>query len=292
MTITSCEIPVLKLLSRGKVRDIYDLDEKSILIVTTDRMSAFDCILEDSIPQKGVILNQFTNFWMKKFAHLVPHHIIETEVENYPAVLEPYKESLRGRSVIAKKAQPLAIECVVRGYISGSGWKSYCENGSICEHKLPANLLESAKLENPLFTPSTKADVGAHDESISIERAGEIIGTELCEKVMNLSLQLYKEGCDFAAERGIIIADTKFEFGLIDGELTLIDEVLTPDSSRFWPASEYELGRGQASFDKQYLRDWLETQDWDKTPPSPRLPAEVIKTTSDKYQEAFDIITK
>ena len=292
MSVIKTDIPELKLLSRGKVRDMYELDEKSVLIVTTDRMSAFDVILEDPIPNKGIILNQLTLFWMKRFESLVPNHIIESDVNNYPEFLQKYKEQLEGRSVIAKKAKPLAVECVVRGYLAGSGYKDYLKTGMVCGHKLPEGLKNSSRFAEPLFTPSTKAEIGDHDENISIEQAAKIIDAELCEKVKNLSLEIYGKGRDYAASRGIIIADTKFEFGMVDGVLTLIDEVLTPDSSRFWPADSYEEGKNQASFDKQYLRDWLEMQDWDKTPPAPRLPEDVAKTTTQKYQKIAEILTK
>ncbi len=292
MSVIKTDIPELKLLSRGKVRDMYELDEKSVLIVTTDRMSAFDVILEDPIPNKGIILNQLTLFWMKRFESLVPNHIIESDVNNYPEFLQKYKEQLEGRSVIAKKAKPLAVECVVRGYLAGSGYKDYLKTGMVCGHKLPEGLKNSSRFAEPLFTPSTKAEIGDHDENISIEQAAKIIGAELCEKVKNLSLEIYGKGRDYAASRGIIIADTKFEFGMVDGVLTLIDEVLTPDSSRFWPADLYEEGKSQASFDKQYLRDWLEMQDWDKTPPAPRLPEDVAETTTQKYQKIAEILTK
>lgn len=292
MSVIKTDIPELKLLSRGKVRDMYELDEKSVLIVTTDRMSAFDVILEDPIPNKGVILNQLTLFWMKRFESLVPNHIIESNVNNYPEFLQKYKEQLEGRSVIAKKAKPLAVECVVRGYLAGSGYKDYLRTGMVCGHKLPEGLKNSSRFAEPLFTPSTKAEIGDHDENISIEQAAKIIGAELCAKVKKLSLEIYSKGRDYAASRGIIIADTKFEFGMVDGVLTLIDEVLTPDSSRFWPADLYEEGKNQASFDKQYLRDWLEMQDWDKTPPAPRLPEDVAETTTQKYQKIAEILTK
>ncbi len=292
MSVIQTNIPELKLISRGKVRDMYELDEKSILIVTTDRMSAFDVILDDPIPGKGIILNQLTLFWMRRFESLVPNHIIESDVNKYPAFLQKYKDQLEGRSVIAKKAKPLAVECIVRGYLAGSGYKDYLKTGMVCGYKLPEGLKNSSKIAEPLFTPSTKAEIGDHDENISVEQAGKIIGKELCERVKNISLEIYCKGRDYAAERGIIIADTKFEFGLVDGELTLIDEVMTPDSSRFWPASSYEEGKNQASYDKQYLRDWLEAQDWDKTPPAPRLPEDVARTTTQKYQEIADILTK
>lgn len=292
MAVIKTDIPELKLLSRGKVRDMYELSEKSILIVTTDRMSAFDVILEDPIPNKGVILNQLTLFWMNRFESLIPNHIIESDVDNYPEFLQKYKDQLKGRSVIAKKAKPLAIECIVRGYLAGSGYKDYQKTGMVCGHRLPAGLKNSSRFDEPLFTPSTKAELGTHDENISFEEASKLIGEKLCEKVKNISLSMYSLGRDYAAKRGILIADTKFEFGLVDGELTLIDEVLTPDSSRFWPADLYEEGKNQTSFDKQYLRDWLEAQDWDKTPPAPRLPEEVAKTTAQKYQTIADILTK
>lgn len=292
MSVTTTNIPELKLISRGKVRDMYELNETSVLIITTDRMSAFDVILDEPIHGKGVILNQLAIFWMQRFENLVPNHIIETNFEKYPDILKPYREQLEGRSVIAKKAKPLAIECVVRGYVAGSGWKSYKESGQICGYTLPVGLVESAKLEKPLFTPSTKAEVGQHDENISVAEAAQIVGEEMCQRVMDLSLKIYAQARDYAAQRGIIIADTKFEFGMVDGELTLIDEVLTPDSSRFWPQDDYVEGKSQSSFDKQYLRDWLESQDWDKKAPAPKLPQEISQNTSKKYQEAFDILTK
>lgn len=292
MAVIKTNIPELKLLSRGKVRDMYELDEKSLLIVTTDRMSAFDVILEDPIPNKGVVLNQLTLFWMKRFENLVPNHILESDINKYPALLQKYKDQLEGRSVIVKKAKPLAIECIVRGYLAGSGYKDYQKTGMVCGYKLPEGLKNSSRFPEPLFTPSTKGEVGTHDENISVEQAGKIIGAELCEQVKNLSLSIYSAGRDYAAKRGIIIADTKFEFGMVDGVLTLIDEVLTPDSSRFWPADLYEEGKNQASLDKQYLRDWLETQVWDKTPPAPRLPEEIAKNTAAKYQKIAEILTK
>ncbi len=292
MAVIKTNIPELKLLSRGKVRDMYELDEKSLLIVTTDRMSAFDVILEAPIPNKGVVLNQLTLFWMKRFENLVPNHILESDINKYPALLQKYKDQLEGRSVIVKKAKPLAIECIVRGYLAGSGYKDYQKTGMVCGYKLPKGLKNSSRFPEPLFTPSTKGEVGTHDENISVEQAGKIIGAELCEQVKNLSLSIYSAGRDYAAKRGIIIADTKFEFGMVDGVLTLIDEVLTPDSSRFWPADLYEEGKNQASLDKQYLRDWLETQVWDKTPPAPRLPEEIAKNTAAKYQKIAEILTK
>ena len=270
--ITSTSLPGFKLHSQGKVRDIYEVDDDTLLLVTTDRMSAFDVILGEPIPWKGVILNQLTLFWMNKFAHLIPNHIIESDVDKYPAALQPYRDQLVGRSVLARRAQPLKAECIVRGYIAGSGWKSYKKDGTVCGVRLPEGLKESDKLPEVLCTPSTKGEVGAHDENISLERMREIVGAELADKAAETSLAIYREASEYAAGRGIIIADTKFEFGIVDGKLTLIDEVLTPDSSRFWPADGYEPGHSQPSFDKQYLRDWLEAQVWDKTPPPPPPP--------------------
>ncbi len=289
--ITSTDLPGFKLHSKGKVRDIYEVDDDTLLLVTTDRMSAFDVILGDPIPWKGVILNQITLFWMNKFAHLIPNHIIESDVDKYPASLQPYRDQLAGRSVLARKAQPLKAECIVRGYIAGSGWKSYKKDGTLCGVRLPEGLKESDKLPEIMFTPSTKGEMGTHDENISLEKMREIVGRDLADKAAETSLAIYREASEYAAGRGIIIADTKFEFGIVDGKLTLIDEVLTPDSSRFWPAATYEPGHSQPSFDKQYLRDWLETQVWDKTPPAPALTPTVRDTTAEKYQEAFRLLT-
>ena len=290
--VTKTTITDYPLLSRGKVRDIYEIDESSLLIITTDRMSAFDVIMAEPIPYKGVILNQITLFWMKKFEHIIANHLIASDVKDFPEPLHKYADELEGRSVLVKKAKPLPIECIVRGHISGSGWKDYNKTGSVCGYELPEGMLESEKFPTPLFTPSTKAELGDHDENISVERATEMIGKELAEKVAEVSLRIFSEGRDFAEEKGIIIADTKFEFGMVDGELTLIDEVLTPDSSRFWPKSSYTPGQGQPSFDKQYLRNWLSAQDWDKTPPAPALPDEVVAETGKKYAEAYTILTK
>ena len=289
--ITSTNLPGFKLHSQGKVRDIYEVDDNTLLLITTDRMSAFDVILGEPIPWKGVILNQLTLFWMNKFAHLIPNHIIESDVDKYPAALQPYRDQLVGRSVLAKRAQPLKAECIVRGYIAGSGWKSYKKDGTLCGVRLPEGLKESDKLPEIMFTPSTKGEVGTHDENISLEKMREIVGKDLADKAAETSLAIYREASEYAASRGIIIADTKFEFGIVDGKLTLIDEVLTPDSSRFWPAATYEPGHSQPSFDKQYLRDWLETQVWDKTPPAPALTPVVRDTTAEKYQEAFRLLT-
>ena len=254
-----------------------------LLFVASDRVSAFDVVLPNGIPRKGEVLTQISHFWFDKYADLVPNHRV---ADGLPDSLA----HLARRSMVVKKAEPLNIECIVRGYITGSGWKEYLRKGTVCDIPLPDDLLESAELEQPLFTPSTKADEG-HDENISFEQAVEIEGRETAEKVRDLSLQIYTEARNYARERGIIIADTKFEFGRIDGELILIDEVLTPDSSRFWPLDEYEPGRGQHAFDKQYVRDYLETLDWDKTPPRPRLPDEIVEKSRDRYLEAYQILT-
>lgn len=284
--ITKTEISEYPLISRGKVRDIYEVDRDKLLIVTTDRMSAFDVVLPDPIPFKGIILNLLTIFWMEKFKHLVPNHLIEIDVKNFPASLKKYKDELEKRSVIVKKTRPLEIECIVRGYITGSGWKDYLKTGSVCGHKLPAGLVESEKLPTPIFTPSTKAEVGEHDVNITVTEAAEKIGEEIFQQVQDISIEMYKRASEYAFSKGIIIADTKFEFGFINGELVLIDEVLTPDSSRFWPKDEYEKGRPQKSFDKQYLRDWL-SQNWDKKSPPPNLPEKIIENTKNKYLEAY-----
>jgi phosphoribosylaminoimidazole-succinocarboxamide synthase len=275
-------IPELTKIKSGKVREIFDMGEH-LLFVASDRVSAFDVVLPNGIPRKGEVLTQISHFWFDKYADLVPNHRVANGLPEHLAHLAP-------RSMVVKKAEPLNIECIVRGYITGSGWKEYKKNGTVCDIPLPDDLLESAELEQPLFTPSTKADEG-HDENISFEQAVEIEGRDTAEKVRDLSLQIYTEARDYARERGIIIADTKFEFGRIDGELVLIDEVLTPDSSRFWPLDEYEPGRGQHAFDKQYVRDYLETLDWDKTPPGPELPAEIIEKSQARYLEAYQILT-
>lgn len=290
--VVRTEISAYPLLSRGKVRDIYDIDEKTLLIVTTDRMSAFDVIMNEPIPYKGVILNQITLFWMKKFKDIIPNHLLESDVDRFPAALAPWKDELEGRSVLVRKARPLPVECIVRGYITGSGWKDYQATGSLCGYKLPSNLRESDKLEPALFTPSTKAELGRHDENISVAEAARLLGEETARLAEKTSLEIYEAGRAYASGRGIIVADTKFEFGFIDGKLHLIDEVLTPDSSRFWPADQYRPGQGQPSFDKQYLRDWLKKQPWDMQPPPPTLPEDVIKTTAQRYQEAYEILTR
>ena len=290
--VVKTDISAYPLLSRGKVRDIYNVDEKTLLIVTTDRMSAFDVIMNEPIPYKGVILNQITLFWMEKFKHIIPNHLLESDVNRFPAELAPWKDELEGRSVLVRKASPLPVECIVRGYITGSGWKDYQATGSLCGYALPANLRESDKLDPAIFTPSTKAELGQHDENISVAQAAQLMGEDLARKVEETSLAIYEAGRTYAAGRGIIVADTKFEFGMIDGTLHLIDEVLTPDSSRFWPADQYKPGQGQPSFDKQYLRDWLKKQPWNMQPPPPPLPEEVITATANKYKEAYEILTK
>jgi phosphoribosylaminoimidazole-succinocarboxamide synthase len=289
--VTKTKIREFPLLSRGKVRDIYEIDPQTLLIVTTDRMSAFDVIMNEPIPYKGVVLNQITLFWMDAFKDLAANHLLATDVRDFPAALAPYADELEGRAVVVRKAKPLPIECIVRGYLTGSGFKDYKATGSVCGYKLPTGLVDSAKLETPLFTPSTKADLGAHDENITLADAKSRIGEGLLKKIQELSLAIYSRGRDLAAQRGIIIADTKFEFGLNEKDILLIDEVMTPDSSRFWPADRYVPGQSQPSFDKQYLRDWLSSTDWDKTPPPPALPAEVIAETQKKYLEAFELLT-
>jgi phosphoribosylaminoimidazole-succinocarboxamide synthase len=289
--VTKTKIREFPLISRGKVRDIYEIDPQTLLIVTTDRMSAFDVIMNEPIPYKGVVLNQITLYWMEAFKDLVSNHLLATDVRDFPAALAPYQDELEGRTVVVRKAKPLPIECIVRGYLTGSGFKDYKATGSVCGYKLPAGLVDSDKLETPLFTPSTKADLGAHDENITLADAKSRIGEGLLKKIQELSLAIYSRGRDLAAARGIIIADTKFEFGLNEKDILLIDEVMTPDSSRFWPADKYVPGQSQPSFDKQYLRDWLSGTDWDKTPPPPTLPAEVIAETQKKYLEAFELLT-
>ena len=289
--VTQTELVEFPLLSRGKVRDIYEIENDILLIVTTDRMSAFDVIMAEPIPYKGVVLNQITLFWMRRFEHLVKNHLLEHDVARYPEALRGYASILEGRSVLVRRARPLPIECIVRGNITGSGWKDYQKTGMVSGHCLPEGLRESEKLAAPLFTPSTKAELGAHDENITRNQAMHMVGKELFVKVEEVSLGIFSEAREYAATRGIIIADTKFEFGMVDNELYLIDEVLTPDSSRFWPQEGFAPGKSQPSFDKQYLRDWLETQDWDKTPPPPALPQNVIEETAKKYREAYSMLT-
>lgn len=275
--------------SRGKVRDIYDAGE-NLLMVATDRISAFDFILPDEIPFKGEVLNRISAFWFDKFADIVPNHLVSIDPADFPEEFAEYRDYLAGRAMLVKKAQTIPIECIVRGYLTGSGKKTYDENGTVCGIQLPEGLTEASKLPEPLFTPSTKAEIGDHDENISFERCCEIVGEDIATQIRDLSLKIHKAAAEYAATRGIIIADTKFEFGVIDGKVTLIDECLTPDSSRFWPAASYEEGEIQPSYDKQFVRNWLKAN-WDMTGETPHLPAEVIDGTSERYREAFQIIT-
>ena len=288
--ILNTDLPYLTLVARGKVRDIYDLGE-TLLIVTTDRISAFDVIMNEGIPDKGYVLTQISAFWFRQMEDIIPNHIISTEVKDFPAECQPYADILKGRSMLVKKAKPLPVECIVGGYISGSGWKDYKSNGAICGIKLPAGLAESGKLEEPIFTPSTKAELGEHDENISFERCVELVREETAEKIRDVTIAIYKRARDIAATKGIIIADTKFEYGIHNGELIIIDECMTPDSSRFWPMDSYRPGGPQPSFDKQFLRDYLETLAWGKTAPPPPLPEEIVRKTAAKYREALMRLT-
>jgi len=275
---------------QGKVRDIYDLGER-LLLVASDRISAFDVVMADPIPDKGRILTQISAFWFRLLADVIPNHLISLEVADFPPACQPYGEILAGRAMLVHKTQPLPVECIVRGYLAGSGWADYQKTGAVCGLALPAGLRESERLPAPLFTPSTKAEIGTHDENISFEQAAAAIGRDLAEKAKDISLTLYSRARAWAEPRGIILADTKFEFGLRDGQLILIDEVLTPDSSRFWPMPDYEPGRPQKSYDKQYLRDYLESLGWNKHPPPPPLPPAVIANTRAKYLEALKSLT-
>jgi len=280
----------LKLVNRGKVRDMYDMGD-SLLMVSTDRLSAFDVVMSEGIPGKGRVLTRMTEFWLGQISDIVPNHLITGDVDKYPAACRPYSDVLAGRSMLVKKAVPVMAECIVRGYITGSGWNDYKKNGAVCGIALPAGLRESDEFPQPLFTPSTKAEAGEHDENISFERMCEVVGADVGTRIRDLTVAIYKRARDIARERGIIIADTKLEFGMCDGQIILIDEVLTPDSSRFWPRDEYEPGRGQKSFDKQFVRDYLNTLDWNKKPPAPTLPADIIEKTSAKYREAYERLT-
>jgi phosphoribosylaminoimidazole-succinocarboxamide synthase len=280
----------LQLMRRGKVRDVYEVDDEHLLIIATDRISAFDCILPTPIARKGEVLTSLSRFWFEKLGHIVPNHMVTTEVELMPEAVRRLGDSLRGRSTLAHRADVFPVECVVRGYITGSGWKDYLRTGEICGHKLPAGLKESEKLPEPIFTPATKAEEG-HDENISEARMSEILGEEITSRLRDISLRLYTEASEYARTRGIIIADTKFEFGRDKtGRIILIDEVLTPDSSRFWPAEQYEPGKSQPSFDKQFVRDYLETLDWNKEPPAPPLPPEIAQATTERYLEAYRLL--
>jgi phosphoribosylaminoimidazole-succinocarboxamide synthase len=281
----------LKLLRRGKVRDVYEVDDQRLLIVATDRISAFDSVSPTPIERKGEVLTALSRFWFAKLGHIVPHHLITTELDEMPDAVRAHADELRGRSMLVKRTEVFPVECVVRGYLSGSGWKDYQRTGQVCGHQLPAGLRDSEKLATSIFTPATKAETG-HDENISEEQMAEIVGREAMEKLREVSLRLYTEASDYARGRGIIIADTKFEFGRDQaGTITLIDEVLTPDSSRFWPLDSYEVGKSQASFDKQYVRDYLESIKWDKQPPCPELPNEIAQATTARYLEAYELIT-
>ncbi|MFC1607069.1 phosphoribosylaminoimidazolesuccinocarboxamide synthase [Candidatus Latescibacterota bacterium] len=284
--LTKTTIPDVPLFARGKVRDVYDLGNK-LLIVATDRISAFDCVMPNGIPDKGKILTEMSLFWFDLVSGVVPNHLISSSVDEYPEVLKQYRDQLEGRSMLVKKAERYDVECIVRGYITGSGWKDYLKTGAICGIELPAGLLESEKLPENIFTPSTKEDSG-HDQNVSFDVITGIIGQKPAEDVRDLTIAVYEKARAYAETKGVIIADTKFEFGVIDGKTTLIDEILSPDSSRFWPADEYEPGRSQRSFDKQFVRDYLNGLDWDKTPPAPPLPDDIIAKTLEKYREVRD----
>ncbi len=288
--VTKTDFSDITLLRRGKVRDVYEIEDK-LLIVTSDRMSAFDVVMDDPIPDKGSILTGISLFWFKKLASMVENHIISSSPAEYPEVCRKYTAELENRSMLVKKAEPLPVECIVRGYISGSGWKEYQKTGAVCGITLPKGLVESEKLPEPIFTPSTKAEEGMHDENIDFETAVGLLGRERAEEVRRLSLEIYKFGRELAAQKGIIVADTKFEFGIKDGRLILIDEVLTPDSSRFWPVDTYAPGGPQKSFDKQFLRDYLLRIKWPKTPPPPKLPSDIIEQTRGKYLDALKRLT-
>jgi phosphoribosylaminoimidazole-succinocarboxamide synthase len=290
-TVSETDLPGLRLVRRGKVRDVYEVDEEHLLIVATDRISAFDCVLPTQIPRKGEVLTALSRFWFQRLAGVIPHHLVTTDVEQMPAHVRAHANLLRGRSMLVLRTEVFPVECVARGYLAGSGWKDYLRTGEVCGHALPANMRESEKLPRALFTPATKAEEG-HDENISEERMRQIVGADLTEKLRDTTLALYSEAEQYARGRGIIIADTKFEFGRDRvGRILLIDEALTPDSSRFWPSEEYAPGRAQSSFDKQFVRDYLETLNWDKRPPAPPLPPEVAAATTARYLEAYRLLT-
>jgi phosphoribosylaminoimidazole-succinocarboxamide synthase len=290
-TVAETTIPALKLLRRGKVRDVYEVDDEHLLIVATDRISAFDCILPTQIERKGEVLTALSRFWFDRLAGITPNHLVTTDIEQTPEAVRESADVLRGRSMFVRRTEVFPVECVVRGYLAGSGWKDYQRTCEVCGHRLPADLRESDKLAEPIFTPATKAESG-HDENISESRMREIVGAEVTEHLRDTALALYREAERYARSRGIIIADTKFEFGrAADGRILLIDEALTPDSSRFWPADKYEPGRPQPSFDKQYVRDYLETLSWDKRPPAPPLPPDVAAATTARYLEAYRLLT-
>lgn len=287
--VMKTEFPDLPQPRRGKVRDIYDLGDK-LLIVATDRISAFDVVLPNGIPGKGKVLNQISRHWFEQTRDIIPNHLISTEVDDYPQAFRKHRDVLEGRSMLVKKTKPLPVECIVRGYLSGSGWNEYQRGSSVCGIPLPSGLVESSRLEEPIFTPSTKAEEGQHDENITFEKTTEILGRDLAERVRQVSIALYNRAREIAETKGIIIADTKFEFGIGEdsGELILIDEALTPDSSRFWPNDGYQPGRSQSSFDKQFVRDYLTSIKWNKKPPAPSLPSEIIEKTTEKYIEALE----
>ncbi|MBI2941170.1 MAG: phosphoribosylaminoimidazolesuccinocarboxamide synthase [Chloroflexi bacterium] len=287
--LAASNLPGVPLLFRGKVRDVYDLGDQ-LLLVATDRLSAFDVVLPTPIPAKGAVLTQLSAFWFAQTARLVPNHLISTEVADFPASLRPFADQLRGRSMLVRRAQRVDVECVVRGYLAGSAWSEYRRSGTVCGEPLPPGLRESEQLPEPIFTPATKAATG-HDENISFARLREMVGADLAERLRDVSLEIYRFAHAYARERGIILADTKMEFGLIAGTPSLIDELVTPDSSRFWPADRYVVGRSQPSFDKQFVRDWLEASGWNKEPPAPELPADVVDCTTAKYREAYERLT-
>jgi phosphoribosylaminoimidazole-succinocarboxamide synthase len=287
--VQKTDIAGAKLINRGKVRDIYDADEY-LLIVTSDRISAFDVIMNEGIPYKGIVLTQISKYWFEETRNIIKNHFITDEVSKFPSPFNQYEELLKGRAMLVHKAPPFVIECIARGYLAGSAWKDYQKSSNLYGHQLPDNLVNSSRLPHPMFTPSTKAEEG-HDINITFEQMTKIVDKNTSEKLRDYSLALYKVGVVESEAKGIIIADTKFEFGLFNNEIILIDEAMTPDSSRFWPADDYEPGRNQRSLDKQYLRDYLETLDWDKTPPPPKLPDEIINNTSKKYQEILKILT-
>jgi phosphoribosylaminoimidazole-succinocarboxamide synthase len=287
--VIKTEFKDLSLVHRGKVRDLYEIEDK-LLMVATDRISAFDVVMDNPVPNKGKVLTKLSLFWFDFLGDILPNHLITADVDRYPAVCAPYLNELRGRSMLVKKAKPLPVECIVRGYLSGSFWKAYQKDTTVCGFPLPAGMVESDKFPKPLFTPSTKADLGEHDENISIARMEELVGVSETARILDVSIKLYQKAADYALSRGIIIADTKFELGWFEGELILIDEVLTPDSSRFWPLDQYTPGKGQPSFDKQFLRDYLSSLDWDKKPPAPQLPGEILDKTGARYAEAVERI--
>jgi phosphoribosylaminoimidazole-succinocarboxamide synthase len=289
--VTQTSLAGYPLVARGKVRDIYEISPETLLLVTTDRISAFDVVMREPVPYKGVILNQITLYWMRRFAGLVRNHLLEDEAGAFPKGLRAQQSMLEGRSVLVRKAKPLPLECIVRGFLAGSGWKDYQATGRVCGIALPEGLAQSQRLERPLFTPSSKAEPGEHDRNITAEEGMALAGESAFRAMERISLEIYRQAGEEALGKGLIIADTKFEFGLLEGELLLIDEALTPDSSRFWPSDGYAPGRPQPSFDKQFLRDWLEAQPWDKSAPPPSLPPEVLEETGRKYREAYARIT-